>query len=137
MKSLVASALLATVAQAVSLTFLNDIPVDANYKIGTDFTLEWKASGAQPTDTFQLSLFATNTTIKGYSPWGEAEYDSRNIILDGTVKFVDGLYSWPIKPIDEKGEWKGPGFYYSFSTQWTDADGDIVGESPRSFHIVD
>lgn len=48
------------------------------------------------------------------------------------MKFVDGHYAWPIKPIDEKGVWKGPGFYYSFTAHWTN-----TWDSPRSFHIAD
>ncbi|KAI0439036.1 hypothetical protein F4803DRAFT_532811 [Xylaria telfairii] len=135
MKFLIVPALLATAAQAaVNLAWLNDIPVDGNYTIGTDFILEWKPYDAKPTDTFQLSLSAWNKTVKGYytGPFGEQipEFDSMEILLDDAVKFVDGMYSWTIKPIDDKGVWKDSGFYYSFTAHW-----DLTWESPRAFHI--
>ncbi|KAI3319641.1 hypothetical protein HD806DRAFT_508638 [Xylariaceae sp. AK1471] len=136
MKFLIISALLATAAQAVDLAFLNDIPVDGNYTIGTDFVLEWKPYNAAATDTFQLQLSAWNNTVSGYypGPFGSQlpAYDTIEIVLDDAVKFVDGHYAWSIKPIDEKGVWKGPGFYYSFTAHWTN-----TWDSPRSFHIAD
>ncbi|KAI0453554.1 hypothetical protein F5B21DRAFT_280275 [Xylaria acuta] len=137
MKFLVAPALLATAAQAaVNLVFTNDIPVDGNYTIGTDFVLEWKPSDAKPTDTFELSLSAWNKTIKGYypGPFGSQipEYDTLEVILDDAVKFVDGNYAWTIEALDDKGVWKGSGFYYSFTAHWTN-----TWDSPRAFHIED
>ncbi|KAI8946238.1 hypothetical protein F4801DRAFT_583599 [Xylaria longipes] len=107
MKFFAVPALLATAAQAaVDLYFQNDIPVDGNYTISTDFVLEWKPYDAKPTDTFQLSLTAWNKTIKGYypGPFGSQlpEYDTMEITLDDAVKFIDGNYAWTIEPIDEK-----------------------------------
>ncbi|KAI0409189.1 hypothetical protein F4802DRAFT_239733 [Xylaria palmicola] len=138
MKLLAIPAAFAAAAQAASLAFLNDIPVDGNYTIGTDFVLEWKAYDATPSDTFQLSVSATNNTPSGYIPpywpWqpGQYTYDSLEIVLDDAEKYVDGSYTWTIKPIDEKGLWKGQGFSYSFAARVPNSS-----DFPRSFHIVD
>jgi hypothetical protein len=87
MKFFAIPALLAAAAQAVDLSFLNDIPVEASYKISTDFVLEWKNYDASPTDTFQLSLTAWNNTPSGYQtiPFGGTLpiYDTIEIVLAG------------------------------------------------------
>jgi hypothetical protein len=47
---------------------------------------------------------------------------------------MDGHYVWHIKTLDDKGVWKGPGFYYRFEAAWNNY---FESSSPRSFHIVD
>ncbi|KAI1420947.1 hypothetical protein F5Y12DRAFT_770641 [Xylaria sp. FL1777] len=136
MKFLAIPTLLAATVQALAIGFTNDIPVDGNYTIGTDFVLEWIAYDASPTDTFQLLLSAWNNTVSGYipGPFGSQipVHDSKEIVLADAVKFSDGSYSWKIEPIDDSGVWEGFGFYYCFTAHFP-----YTYESPRPFHIVE
>lgn len=85
MKLLAIPIVLAAVAQAQYLNFLNDIPVNANYTIGTDFVLLWEPQ--LTTATFTLELSAWNNTPRGYytGPWGVQvpDRDTIHITLDG------------------------------------------------------
>lgn len=87
MKFLAIPTLLAATAQAASLAFTTDIPVDGFWTIGTDFVLEWKAYDATATDTFKLTISAWNRTISGYSPGPFGiqipTYDTKEIVLGG------------------------------------------------------
>ncbi|KAI0467968.1 hypothetical protein F4859DRAFT_220814 [Xylaria cf. heliscus] len=134
MKFLALSALLAAMAQASTIDFTNNIPVDATYNIGSNFVLTWKASNSAPTDTFQLTLSGWNNTIAGYNPGPLGSsvpyWDTITVVLNDKVKFSDGKYTWPIKPVDSQGTWKGQGFNYAFSAYWGDG-----AAAPRSFHI--
>ncbi|KAI1179897.1 hypothetical protein F4777DRAFT_574722 [Nemania sp. FL0916] len=137
MKFLGALALLASGAHAsLGIGFTSDIPVDAFYKIGSNFALEWKAYDASATDTFELSISAWNSTPSGYTPGPFGSqipvYDTVDVVLDSNVKFLDQKYLWPVNPIDGNGIFVGEEFYYSFTAHF-----GLTWDSPRAFHIED
>ncbi|KAI0431606.1 hypothetical protein F5Y09DRAFT_340451 [Xylaria sp. FL1042] len=137
MKFLAIPTLFAASAQALlGIAFTNDIPVDGNYTIGTDFVLTWKAYDATAADTLQISLSAWNKTISGYSPGPFGSqipiYDTREIVLAESVPFLDESYTWHIEPINGDAAWSGQEFYYSFTAHFPN-----TWDSPRAFHIVD
>ncbi|KAI1757624.1 hypothetical protein F4782DRAFT_546730 [Xylaria castorea] len=133
MKLLAIPVLLAGAAQAFQ--FLNDIPVDANYKEGSDFVIEWEPENR--TDTFRLELytFLVNPIYVGPppSPWEGPVYDSNDTttVLDAAAKYSDGSFTWHIDLIDGR---EGADWYYSFGAQL--ASVGEVADYARSFHVV-
>ncbi|KAI1781481.1 hypothetical protein F4818DRAFT_399121 [Hypoxylon cercidicola] len=127
MKLLTIPALLAGAAQAIQ--FLNDIPVDAYYAVGTPFVLEWVPEDR--TDTFQLtvSTYLSEPILlnPNQSQFPEYDWKFENIILGEAVKFSDGSFTWVVEPVDGR---TGDGYRYSFSVHY-----DTTTESPRSFHV--
>ncbi|KAI0813819.1 hypothetical protein GGR55DRAFT_546921 [Xylaria sp. FL0064] len=136
MKFLAIPTLFAASAQALlGIAFTNDIPVDGNYTIGTDFVLTWKAYDATAADTLQISLSAWNSTPSGYSPGPFGSqipvYDTRDVVLAESVPFLDESYNWHVEPINGDPVWSGEEFYYSFTAHFPN-----TWDSPRAFHIV-
>ena len=95
----VAPAFLATavVAYPDYPTWTTDIPVDADYVIGSEFALEWVPQDT--TETFKLLIGAWNNTPSGYytGPFGAQLpiYDSKSMYLDGKLALVPLLISLP------------------------------------------
>lgn len=84
MKLLALPALLAGVAKG--LNFLNDIPVNAYYKQGADFILEWEPEDRMGTFELTLDTFLTNPIlVSPASGWIPQTYDymTVTIVLDG------------------------------------------------------
>ncbi|KAI1767153.1 hypothetical protein GGR53DRAFT_144779 [Hypoxylon sp. FL1150] len=127
MKSFTIPALLIGVAQAI--VFLNDIPVDAYYDVGTDFVLEWEPEDT--TDTFQLTI---STFLKDpilvnpdQSSFPIYDYKDIKVVLDEAVSFSDGSFTWPIETVDGR---TGEEYWYSFGVEY-----GTTYEIPRSFHV--
>ncbi|KAI0546118.1 hypothetical protein F4679DRAFT_587778 [Xylaria curta] len=131
MKYLLAPALLATAAHALGLVYKNEPAPLSTFTIGTDYVLQWTPYDAQPTDTFTLKVVATNKT-ETRDVYGFPHFDMRTVVVGDAVKFVNGVYTWKVEPIDDKGVWKGEEFYYSFN-----ADYQSHIASSRTFQIVD
>ncbi|KAI1291504.1 hypothetical protein F5Y03DRAFT_376683 [Xylaria venustula] len=134
MKFLIPTLFAASAQALLGIGFTSDIPVDANFTVGTDFALTWKAYDATANDTFQLSLTGYNTTVESYSPgpFGSQipNYDTRSVVLAEAVPFLDESYTWKVEPINGDAVWTGEGFFYYFTAHYPN-----TWDSPRSFHI--
>ncbi|KAI0514607.1 hypothetical protein F5B22DRAFT_224651 [Xylaria bambusicola] len=133
----VAPAFLATAVAAYPdyPQWTTDIPVDADYVIGSEFVLSWVPQDT--TETFKLYLGAFNNTPSGYytGPFGAQLpiYDNKGMYLNEAVPFSDSEYRWDVQAVDPK--WKGDGFYYRFTAEFENPL--YASSSPRAFHVVD
>ncbi|KAI1753887.1 hypothetical protein F4782DRAFT_529304 [Xylaria castorea] len=96
MKLLAVPALLAGAAQAIHFT--NDIPADAIDKVGTDFVLSWAPETRR--DTFNLANPIIISPHGGLYGQSILDFQSKELVLDGNVKFIDQRYTWKVVTID-------------------------------------
>ncbi|XXH04129.1 hypothetical protein Hte_010541 [Hypoxylon texense] len=114
-------------AGAGALKILTDYPFNSTFEVGSEFVLEWEMEDRDEGDTFELTM-STYLVTPIFIPAGPTyDFNDSNIVLDNSVNFSDGSYTWVVTPVDDR---TGYEFWYRFGFSWSN-----TYVSPKPFLI--